>query len=187
MARTGLCLQYEVTALHSLGQGPWGLHRRAQGLSLPLQLQVSAKHIGTHFKMVVCAFLTIVNHWWEFWLCWLLGFYTSLFLCFIQLYTSFYVSFNSLSLQYSLLNLLSKESQGKTLCWGWWSVWEWLKTCLGTDDFTEQNAVRILYNVYHVLNKNNKWRKTENGVWLLLWLQHYTNNEQIIFCREKCV
>lgn len=41
MARTGLCLQYEVTALHSLGQGPWGLHRRAQGLSLPLQLQVS--------------------------------------------------------------------------------------------------------------------------------------------------
>ncbi|XP_011604408.1 large ribosomal subunit protein mL39 [Takifugu rubripes] len=39
VARTGLCLQYEVTALHSLGQGPWGLHRRAQGLSLPLQLQ----------------------------------------------------------------------------------------------------------------------------------------------------
>lgn len=40
VARTGLCSQYEVTALHSLGQGPWGLHRRAQGLSLPLQLQV---------------------------------------------------------------------------------------------------------------------------------------------------
>lgn len=40
MARTGLCSQYEVTALHSLGQGPLGLHRRAQGLSLPLQLQV---------------------------------------------------------------------------------------------------------------------------------------------------
>uniref|UniRef100_H3DAL8 Large ribosomal subunit protein mL39 n=1 Tax=Tetraodon nigroviridis TaxID=99883 RepID=H3DAL8_TETNG len=39
VARTGLCLQYEVTALHSLGRGPWGLHRRAQGLSLPLQLQ----------------------------------------------------------------------------------------------------------------------------------------------------
>lgn len=39
VARTGLCFQYEVTALHSLGQGPWGLHRRAQGLSLPLQLQ----------------------------------------------------------------------------------------------------------------------------------------------------
>ncbi|TKS66349.1 39S ribosomal protein L39, mitochondrial [Collichthys lucidus] len=39
VARTGLCSQYEVTALHSLGQGPWGLHRRAQGLSLPLQLQ----------------------------------------------------------------------------------------------------------------------------------------------------
>ncbi|XP_038137060.1 39S ribosomal protein L39, mitochondrial [Cyprinodon tularosa] len=39
VARTGLCSQYEVTALHSLGQGPWGHHRRAQGLSLPLQLQ----------------------------------------------------------------------------------------------------------------------------------------------------
>jgi len=39
VARTGLCSQYEVTALHSLGQGPLGLQRRAQGLSLPLQLQ----------------------------------------------------------------------------------------------------------------------------------------------------
>uniref|UniRef100_A0A1A7WBD5 Large ribosomal subunit protein mL39 n=1 Tax=Iconisemion striatum TaxID=60296 RepID=A0A1A7WBD5_9TELE len=39
VARTSLCSQYEVTALHSLGQGPWGHHRRAQGLSLPLQLQ----------------------------------------------------------------------------------------------------------------------------------------------------
>uniref|UniRef100_W5MXL4 Large ribosomal subunit protein mL39 n=1 Tax=Lepisosteus oculatus TaxID=7918 RepID=W5MXL4_LEPOC len=39
VARTGLCSQYEVTALHNLGPGPWGLHRRAQGLSLPLQLQ----------------------------------------------------------------------------------------------------------------------------------------------------
>uniref|UniRef100_A0A3Q0T1M7 Large ribosomal subunit protein mL39 n=1 Tax=Amphilophus citrinellus TaxID=61819 RepID=A0A3Q0T1M7_AMPCI len=39
VARTGLCSQYEVTAIHSLGQGSWGLHRRAQGLSLPLQLQ----------------------------------------------------------------------------------------------------------------------------------------------------
>ncbi|XP_053273503.1 39S ribosomal protein L39, mitochondrial [Pleuronectes platessa] len=39
VARTGQCSQYEVTALHSLGQGPWGLQRRAQGLSLPLQLQ----------------------------------------------------------------------------------------------------------------------------------------------------
>lgn len=38
VARTGLCFQYEVTALRSLGQGPRGLHRRAQGLSLPLQL-----------------------------------------------------------------------------------------------------------------------------------------------------
>ncbi|KAM9327486.1 large ribosomal subunit protein mL39 [Pholidichthys leucotaenia] len=39
VARTGLCSQYEVTALHTLGQGSWGLHRRVQGLSLPLQLQ----------------------------------------------------------------------------------------------------------------------------------------------------
>ncbi|XP_061916116.1 39S ribosomal protein L39, mitochondrial [Entelurus aequoreus] len=39
VARTGLCSQYEVTAVHSLGRGPWGLHRRVQGLSLPLQLQ----------------------------------------------------------------------------------------------------------------------------------------------------
>ncbi|XP_072299994.1 large ribosomal subunit protein mL39 [Eucyclogobius newberryi] len=39
VARTGLCSQFEVTALHSLGSGPWGLHRRAQGLSLPSQLQ----------------------------------------------------------------------------------------------------------------------------------------------------
>ncbi|KAK2856843.1 hypothetical protein Q5P01_005578 [Channa striata] len=39
VARTGLCSQFEVTALHTLGQGAWGLHRRAQGLSLPLQLQ----------------------------------------------------------------------------------------------------------------------------------------------------
>lgn len=39
VARTGLCTQYEVTALHSLGQEAWGLHRRAQGLSLPQQLQ----------------------------------------------------------------------------------------------------------------------------------------------------
>ncbi|XP_061654588.1 39S ribosomal protein L39, mitochondrial isoform X1 [Phyllopteryx taeniolatus] len=39
VARTGLCFQYEVTALHSLGRGRWGLHRRVQGLSLPLQLQ----------------------------------------------------------------------------------------------------------------------------------------------------
>lgn len=39
ISRTGLCSQFEVTALHTLGRGPWGLHRRAQGLSLPLQLQ----------------------------------------------------------------------------------------------------------------------------------------------------
>lgn len=40
VARTGLCAQYEVTAIHPLGEGEWGLHRRAQGLSLPLQQQV---------------------------------------------------------------------------------------------------------------------------------------------------
>ncbi|XP_031414838.1 39S ribosomal protein L39, mitochondrial [Clupea harengus] len=39
VARTGLCMQYEVAAIHNLGQGAWGLHRRAQGLSLPRQLQ----------------------------------------------------------------------------------------------------------------------------------------------------
>lgn len=39
VARTGLCSQYEVTAMHNLGRGERGLHRRAQGLSLPLQLQ----------------------------------------------------------------------------------------------------------------------------------------------------
>ncbi|KAJ3584399.1 hypothetical protein NHX12_014894 [Muraenolepis orangiensis] len=39
VARTGLCNQYEVTAVHSLGPGPLGLQRRVQGLSLPLQLQ----------------------------------------------------------------------------------------------------------------------------------------------------
>ncbi|XP_035533887.1 39S ribosomal protein L39, mitochondrial [Morone saxatilis] len=39
VASTGLCSQYEVTAVHNLGQGPWGLHRRVQGLSLPLQLK----------------------------------------------------------------------------------------------------------------------------------------------------
>lgn len=38
VARTGLCHQYEVTALHTLGEGRWGLQRRAQGLSLPLNL-----------------------------------------------------------------------------------------------------------------------------------------------------
>ncbi|XP_053729829.1 39S ribosomal protein L39, mitochondrial [Synchiropus splendidus] len=39
VARTGLCCQYEVTALHRLEPGPWGRARRVQGLSLPLQLQ----------------------------------------------------------------------------------------------------------------------------------------------------
>ncbi|XP_077368494.1 large ribosomal subunit protein mL39 isoform X2 [Festucalex cinctus] len=39
VSRTGLCFQYEVTALHSLGGARWGLHRRVQGLSLPSQLE----------------------------------------------------------------------------------------------------------------------------------------------------
>lgn len=42
VARTGLCYQYEVTALHTLGEGQWGLQRRAQGLSLPLNLTVQS-------------------------------------------------------------------------------------------------------------------------------------------------
>lgn len=45
VARTGLCSQYEVTALHSLGPGPQGLRRRVQGLSLPLQLLVGASSL----------------------------------------------------------------------------------------------------------------------------------------------
>uniref|UniRef100_A0AAY5F5P6 Large ribosomal subunit protein mL39 n=1 Tax=Electrophorus electricus TaxID=8005 RepID=A0AAY5F5P6_ELEEL len=40
VARTGLCCQYEVTALHAVGEGQWGLQRRAQGLSLPVNLTV---------------------------------------------------------------------------------------------------------------------------------------------------
>ncbi|MBN3309389.1 RM39 protein, partial [Amia calva] len=39
VGRTGLCGQYEVTAIHSLGPGSWGLQRRVQGLSLPLLLE----------------------------------------------------------------------------------------------------------------------------------------------------
>ncbi|XP_076839349.1 large ribosomal subunit protein mL39 isoform X2 [Brachyhypopomus gauderio] len=38
VARTGLCSQYEVTSFHSVGEGRWGLQRRAQGLSLPENL-----------------------------------------------------------------------------------------------------------------------------------------------------
>ncbi|XP_066517225.1 39S ribosomal protein L39, mitochondrial isoform X2 [Hoplias malabaricus] len=38
VARTGLCSQYEVTALHTVKEGQWGLQRRAQGLSLPVNL-----------------------------------------------------------------------------------------------------------------------------------------------------
>ncbi|XP_077472661.1 large ribosomal subunit protein mL39 [Stigmatopora argus] len=41
VARTGLCFQYEVTAIHNVdGAGPRGLlRRRAQGVSLPSQLE----------------------------------------------------------------------------------------------------------------------------------------------------
>ncbi|KAL1022360.1 hypothetical protein UPYG_G00025670 [Umbra pygmaea] len=39
VARTGLCCQYEVTAMHRLGESVWGLNRRAQGLSLPFMLE----------------------------------------------------------------------------------------------------------------------------------------------------
>ncbi|XP_034006883.1 LOW QUALITY PROTEIN: 39S ribosomal protein L39, mitochondrial [Trematomus bernacchii] len=39
VGRTGLCSQYDVTALHSLGGGSLGLQRRAQGISLPLQME----------------------------------------------------------------------------------------------------------------------------------------------------
>ncbi|KAL4636304.1 39S ribosomal protein L39, mitochondrial [Arapaima gigas] len=39
VARTGLCSQFEVTAIHNLAQTHLGLHRRAQGLSLPVQLE----------------------------------------------------------------------------------------------------------------------------------------------------
>ena len=67
MARTGLCMQYEVAAIHNLGQGAWGLHRRAQGLSLPRQLQVlhgdvhcvglsvtASTHTHTHTRCALC-------------------------------------------------------------------------------------------------------------------------------------
>ncbi|XP_016096087.1 large ribosomal subunit protein mL39 [Sinocyclocheilus grahami] len=38
VARTGLCSQYEVTSVHKVGECEWGVLRRAQGLSLPLNL-----------------------------------------------------------------------------------------------------------------------------------------------------
>lgn len=53
VARTGLCSQYEVTALHNLKEGPRGLHRQAQGLSLPLQLQVGTV-MSKHFEHCLC-------------------------------------------------------------------------------------------------------------------------------------
>ncbi|KAA0722637.1 39S ribosomal protein L39, mitochondrial [Triplophysa tibetana] len=38
VTRTGMCSQYEVTAVHTLGERAWGVQRRAQGLSLPVNL-----------------------------------------------------------------------------------------------------------------------------------------------------
>ncbi|XP_051561326.1 39S ribosomal protein L39, mitochondrial isoform X1 [Myxocyprinus asiaticus] len=38
IGRTGLCSQYEVTAVHTLGEQEQGIQRRAQGLSLPVNL-----------------------------------------------------------------------------------------------------------------------------------------------------
>lgn len=56
VSRTGLCSQYEVTALHSLGRGTWGLQRRAQGLSLPLQLQVQQQKLERICKQSIHSF-----------------------------------------------------------------------------------------------------------------------------------
>lgn len=67
VARTGLCSQYEVTALHVLGPGPQGLRRRVQGLSLPLQLQVGASSVFwckqpetmcNHLQIICCTWAT---------------------------------------------------------------------------------------------------------------------------------
>ncbi|XP_051766164.1 39S ribosomal protein L39, mitochondrial [Ctenopharyngodon idella] len=38
VSRTGLCSQYEVTSIHTVGESAWGVRRRAQGLSLPVNL-----------------------------------------------------------------------------------------------------------------------------------------------------
>ncbi|XP_026109766.1 large ribosomal subunit protein mL39 isoform X1 [Carassius auratus] len=43
VARTGLCSQYEVTSVHTVGECEWGVLRRAQGLSLPLNLTAHHK------------------------------------------------------------------------------------------------------------------------------------------------
>ncbi|XP_073698803.1 large ribosomal subunit protein mL39-like [Garra rufa] len=43
VARTGLCSQYEVTCVHTLGESELGVRRRAQGLSLPLNLTANHK------------------------------------------------------------------------------------------------------------------------------------------------
>lgn len=69
MARTGLCSQYEVTALHVLGPGPQGLRRRVQGLSLPLQLQVGAssvywcKLVLVLTQCAITVYLTVELYW----------------------------------------------------------------------------------------------------------------------------
>lgn len=41
VSRTGLCSQYEVTSVHTVGESAWGVQRRAQGLSLPVNLTVN--------------------------------------------------------------------------------------------------------------------------------------------------
>ncbi|KAK7166821.1 hypothetical protein R3I93_006558 [Phoxinus phoxinus] len=43
VSRTGLCSQYEVTSVHTLGECVWGVQRRAQGLSLPVNLTANPK------------------------------------------------------------------------------------------------------------------------------------------------
>lgn len=50
VTRTGMCSQYEVTALHTLGERAWGVQRRAQGLSLPVNLTVRTYDACIVFK-----------------------------------------------------------------------------------------------------------------------------------------
>lgn len=43
VSSTGLVSQYEVVSVHTLGESEWGVRRRAQGLSLPLNLTAHHK------------------------------------------------------------------------------------------------------------------------------------------------
>uniref|UniRef100_A0A8B9HS04 Mitochondrial ribosomal protein L39 n=1 Tax=Astyanax mexicanus TaxID=7994 RepID=A0A8B9HS04_ASTMX len=63
VGRTGLCSQYEVTALHTVGEGPWGLQRRAQGLSLPVNLTVLWNKIVLTVQLYLKAILLKSNHY----------------------------------------------------------------------------------------------------------------------------